>query len=119
MNHLKIIGTAGLLILSCAVHANDKEIWAHIEALHQQISSLQSQINSIPAGAQGPMGPAGPKGERGPAGTYTAGDGIEISKGEIKTTLTHHIGEEYNGGIIFWVDETGQHGLIASKTDSQ
>ncbi|HAT4390781.1 TPA: DUF1566 domain-containing protein [Legionella pneumophila] len=117
MNHLKIIGTAGLFMMSCAAQANDKELWAHIEALYSKIGALQTQINSIPQGAPGPMGPAGPKGERGPAGTYTAGEGISISNGEIKTTLTHYIGEEYNGGIIFWVDKTGQHGLIASKTD--
>lgn len=29
----------------------------------------------------------------------------------------HQIGEEYHGGLIFYVDETGQHGLIASKID--
>ena len=117
MNHLKLIGAAGLFVISCAAHANDQEIWAHIEALYKQIGTLQTQVNSIPAGAPGPMGPVGPKGEQGPAGTYKAGDGIEISSGEIKSTLTHHIGEEYNGRIVFWVDETGQHGLIASKVD--
>ncbi|MFO3037072.1 collagen-like protein [Legionella pneumophila serogroup 1] len=117
MNHLKIIGTAGLFMMSCAAQANDKELWAHIEALYSKIGTLQTQINSIPQGAPGPMGPAGPKGEQGPAGTYKAGEGIEISDGEIRTTLSHHIGEEYNGGIVFWVDQTGQHGLIASKTD--
>lgn len=114
MNKLEILSVAGLLITSCAGHANDKEIWAHIEALYSKISTLQSQVNSIPAGLPGPMGPAGPQG---PAGIYKAGEGIEITNDGIKTTLTHHIGEEHNGGIIFWVDETGQHGLIASKTD--
>lgn len=117
MNNFKIISAAGLFVMSCAAHSNDKEIWAHIEALYSKIGTLQSQVNSIPAGAPGPMGPMGPIGEQGPAGTYKAGEGIEISNGEIKTTLTHHIGEEYNGGIVFWVDGTGQHGLIASKVD--
>ena len=31
------------------------------------------------------------------------------------TTLT--IGQSYQGGIIFWLDATGQHGLISSTTD--
>ncbi len=31
------------------------------------------------------------------------------------TTLT--IGQNYQGGIIFWLDATGQHGLIAATTD--
>jgi hypothetical protein len=29
----------------------------------------------------------------------------------------HYIGEFYQGGIIFWVDNTGTHGLIASLID--
>ncbi len=29
----------------------------------------------------------------------------------------HVIGEYYHGGIVFYVDESGQHGLIASKID--
>lgn len=31
--------------------------------------------------------------------------------------VRHRIGEEYRGGIVFFVDESGQHGLIASKVD--
>ncbi|MBU3820774.1 DUF1566 domain-containing protein [Flavobacteriaceae bacterium XHP0103] len=31
------------------------------------------------------------------------------------TTLT--VGQSYQGGIIFWLDATGQHGLIAATTD--
>ncbi|MDI6736460.1 MAG: DUF1566 domain-containing protein, partial [bacterium] len=29
----------------------------------------------------------------------------------------HYIGESYGGGIVFWVDSSGQHGLIATTTD--
>jgi hypothetical protein len=29
----------------------------------------------------------------------------------------HYIGESYGGGIVIWVDETGQHGLIAAASD--
>lgn len=31
--------------------------------------------------------------------------------------LTLSIGQSYQGGIIFWLDATGQHGLIAATTD--
>lgn len=34
-----------------------------------------------------------------------------------KQSIRHHLGEEYRGGLIFYVDESGQHGLIASKVD--
>ncbi len=30
---------------------------------------------------------------------------------------TFHIGESYGGGIIFYIDATKKHGLIAAKTD--
>jgi len=33
------------------------------------------------------------------------------------TPPRHYIGEPYGGGIIFYVDYTGQHGLIASTSD--
>jgi hypothetical protein len=29
----------------------------------------------------------------------------------------HQVGETYGGGKIFWLDETGQHGLIAASGD--
>ena len=34
-----------------------------------------------------------------------------------KTSGTHYIGELYGGGIIFFIDHTGEHGLIASLED--
>ena len=27
------------------------------------------------------------------------------------------IGQHYGGGIIYWIDSTGQHGLIAAESD--
>lgn len=30
---------------------------------------------------------------------------------------THYVGEFYGGGIVFWVDETGHHGLVCAKED--
>ena len=33
------------------------------------------------------------------------------------TALIHKIGDSYGGGIVFWVDATGQHGLIAATAD--
>lgn len=31
--------------------------------------------------------------------------------------VTYFIGQNYNGGVIFYIDNTGQHGLIASTSD--
>lgn len=30
---------------------------------------------------------------------------------------THYVGELYGGGVVFWVDHTGEHGLILSLKD--
>lgn len=32
-------------------------------------------------------------------------------------TTTYSVGDFAQGGIVFWVDETGQHGLVAAKVD--
>jgi hypothetical protein len=51
-------------------------------------------------GHTGNTGPQGGQGATGPAGG---------------TTIT--LGMQYQGGTVFYVDETGQHGLIAALTD--
>ena len=33
------------------------------------------------------------------------------------TATTYSVGDFAQGGIVFWVDETGQHGLVAAKED--
>ncbi|MFH1961570.1 MAG: DUF1566 domain-containing protein [bacterium] len=34
-----------------------------------------------------------------------------------KPAVSHTIGEHYGGGIVFWVNKSGQHGLIAATAD--
>jgi hypothetical protein len=34
-----------------------------------------------------------------------------------KNVKTYKVGDFAQGGIVFWVDETGQHGLVCAKTD--
>lgn len=51
---------------------------------------------------------------------YTAGTGINISNNIISTNSTagtYAIGDIAFGGIVFWVDESGQHGLVCYKED--
>jgi len=49
----------------------------------------------------------------------TAGTGISIVGNTINATVstTLAIGQSYQGGIIFWLDASGQHGLIAATAD--
>lgn len=91
-----------MLLTSLNAHASHTGLWRAIGALGGQISALQAQVNQLPQPIH-----------------YQAGPGIEIQGAVITAKLSnqHHIGEEYRGGIVFYVDETGQHGLIASKRD--
>ena len=48
--------------------------------------------------------------------TLTAGDGIDVNG----ITISEHkyqVGDFAQGGVVFWVDETGEHGLVCSITD--
>lgn len=142
----KIISTL-LLTMSFAAYPDlmeDHARWimtlqGQVAALQVKTNELQTQINNVPEGkkgapgekgAPGPQGvqgergipgipgPIGAEGPRGLPGVYTAGNGIVIEGDVIKSTqATHQIGEEYLGGLVFYVDDTGQHGLIASKMD--
>ncbi len=49
--------------------------------------------------------------------TLIAGTGIRIVGDTISATADHYVGEYYGGGIVFWVDHTGEHGLILSMVD--
>ena len=66
------------------------------------------------------------------AGTLTAGNvtypNTHGTSGQILTTtgsgtltwtasVTHYVGESYGGGIVFYVYDNGQHGLIAATSD--
>lgn len=55
------------------------------------------------------------------ANTATSVSGAQAAAIEANTAKTGittlAIGDAYQGGIIFWLDETGQHGLIAATED--
>ena len=50
-------------------------------------------------------------------GTLTTAIATETARAKAAEPVVHIVGESYQGGIIFWVDQTGQHGLIAAKAD--
>ena len=80
-------------------------------ALYTATGETGSQGPIGPTGAtglQGATGPAGATGPQGPAGPTGASGGCQI----------HTIGESYGGGIVGYVYENGQHGLIVAPTES-
>ena len=59
-------------------------------------------------------------GFRTPSGTssqYLMADGSVSSTGPAVSGSSHYIGESYGGGIVFYVYDGGQHGLIAATAD--
>lgn len=74
-------------------------------------------------GATGPTGPTGATGSTGATGAgVTGATGATGATGVTGPTGTgslpnHYIGELFGGGIVFYVDHTGDHGLVMSLVD--
>ena len=64
-------------------------------------------------GVKGDTGTAGTKGDKGDTGDT----GPQGDKGDTGGYTVHTIGESYGGGIVFYVYDGGQHGLIAATAD--
>ena len=46
-----------------------------------------------------------------------AGSGTTANPYIVNSSNAHYVGELYGGGVVFWVDQTGNHGLICSMID--
>ncbi|WP_133126875.1 DUF1566 domain-containing protein [Legionella nagasakiensis] len=96
------------------------------EYVDAQVTILQSQIAAIPSGKQGPAGAEGPQGDPGPgvaAGGTTGQILAKASDNDFDTQwvdgpAAYTVGQQAMGGIVFYVDATGLHGLIAANADN-
>ncbi|MBA2710111.1 MAG: DUF1566 domain-containing protein [Tatlockia sp.] len=81
------------LCFNCTVHAEDPygDIWRNVRDLDTRVEEAKGKI-------------------------FLLGENDKKLQNQI-TSLIHKIGDEYHGGLVFYVDANGQHGLIASKVD--
>lgn len=77
------------MVLSFLAAAADTELWWHIGNLNSKVSSLTNDIEALRNDIH-----------------------------NLPRPKNFVIGEEYSGGIIFWLDSTHQHGLIVAKKDA-
>jgi hypothetical protein len=94
---------------------------ATLLTIHFSVAEAARQGLQGPAGPRGATGPTGPRGATGPTGPRgatgpTGPRGATGAQGP-SGALTVLIGETYQGGKVFWVDASGQHGLIVSMSD--
>jgi len=93
--------------------ASTSQVWNLLVAQGPQ--GLQG-VPGIP-GIQGVPGIPGAKGDTGATG-QAGPQGIQGVSGQNGSSVpTHRVGDYFGGGIIFDVDTSGQHGLIAALAD--
>ena len=81
------------------------------------VTLLAVNLSVAEAGRVGPRGATGAPGAPGAIGAPGAPGAPGLAGATGAASPVHEVGESYQGGIIFWVDAEGQHGLIAAKSD--
>ncbi|WP_412754273.1 DUF1566 domain-containing protein [Legionella donaldsonii] len=121
------IGIVSAVSLTTAVYGANPASTQYVDQKVQQaVSQLESQIASISGtpGPQGPQGPQGPSGVGIPAGGTTGQLLAKVTNLNYDTQwidgpVTYAVGQQTMGGVVFWVDSSGQHGLIAASADNE
>lgn len=113
-----VMGTSQLMSVPYALHAKKAES-SIIDNVNDPDSDPNNEIQTISrTGTTVTLSNGGGTYEDS-VGVYTAGTGIDITNNVISTTSPCglSIGDTYQGGIIFYLDPSGCHGLIAATTD--
>jgi hypothetical protein len=113
-----VMGTSELMSVPYALHANTAENVTN-DLVDDADADPTNEIQTINrAGTTVTLSNGGGTFEDS-VGVYTAGTGIDITNNVISTTSACGlaIGDTYAGGIIFFLDGSGCHGLVAKATD--
>jgi len=114
-----ITGTSQLMSVPYALHANTADSIVGGFSFTEVDGSVTNEIQTISRIGTTVTLSNGGGTFTDSVNTYTAGTGIDITNNVISATggATLTIGQSYQGGIIFWLDTSGQHGLIAATAD--
>jgi len=117
-----ITGTSQLLSVPYALHAKTAEtvtgiitetdpVYTNSEAANITSSDITnlSNLSSTNTGDQDISGIV--------VNTQAIQDTAAQIRADIPTMRTYSVGDFAQGGVVFWVDETGQHGLVCAKED--
>ncbi len=119
MKRIPYVAIALILVFVAAAFAgvvtlNNKDLSGPNGRIWNAINDLQTQINNIPAGSQGPQGEQGPQGipgEQGPAGNDGA-DGATVHFGEWSDFTTYKLDTQYTAATDGFV-------IVHSALDSE
>ncbi|KTC71814.1 Legionella vir region protein [Legionella birminghamensis] len=139
MNRNVLAALIGSLISMNSYAVDEAELWEHLTKLHQQadfaviqIAQLQQDTSTVKqglGGVQQEVSALQPVVNRLVQDVQTIKQVLSGLKQQIDALsqsiemmrenqmVKHRVGEEYLGGIVFYVDKSGQHGLTASKID--
>ena len=113
-----VMGTSQLMSVPYALHANTAENVTN-DMVDDADADPNNEIQTINrTGTTVTLSNGGGTFEDS-VGVYTAGTGIDITNNVISASGTCglSIGDTYAGGIIFFLDGSGCHGLVAKATD--
>jgi hypothetical protein len=117
-----ITGTSQLLSVPYALHAKTAETvtGAITETDPTFTSSQAANIDATDITNLGNLSGTN-TGDQDISGIATNTQAIQDTASQIRadipTVTTYSVGDFAQGGIVFWVDESGQHGLVAAKED--
>lgn len=118
MKRKLIIGVLSGIASFNSYAVDDTELWENLTLLQLQTVNLQQEIiqaqNELKALK---LADESLKSEVGAIQKQIGRLDQRIEQLNLTHMVRHHIGEPYLGGIVFYVDESGQHGLIASRKD--
>ncbi|MDB2656891.1 DUF1566 domain-containing protein [Crocinitomicaceae bacterium] len=113
-----VMGTSQLMSVPYALHANTAENVTN-DLVNDADADPSNEIQTISRTGTIVTLSNGGGSFTDSVGVYTGGAGIDITNNVVSTTSTCGlaIGQTYQGGIIFYLDPSGCHGLIAAPTD--